>query len=101
MISRAKPISLLAAIITSAISAFPIAFASTGVLVNAQDCYDTGYEDGRKSPFDVGANDICRQFTGNQGNFTDAQGSPYYSGFINGCMSVEGNTIEVCESAPD
>jgi hypothetical protein len=94
MISRSKAISLLVAIFTSAISALPIVFASTGVLENAQDCYDAGYEDGRDSPFDGGANDICRQFT-------DDQGNPYYSGFIFGCMSVEGNTMDVCESATD
>jgi hypothetical protein len=94
MISRTNTISLLVAIFTSAISALPIAFASTGVLENAQDCYDAGYEDGRDSPFDGGANDICRQFT-------DDQGNPYYSGFIFGCMSVEGNTMDVCESATD
>jgi hypothetical protein len=94
MISRTKAISLLVVIITSAISALPIAFASTGILDNAQDCYDTGYEDGRDFPFDGGANDICRQFTDNQGN-------PYYTGFIYGCMSVEGNTMDDCESSTD
>lgn len=94
MISRTKAISLLVVIITSAISALPIAFASTGVLDNAQDCYDTGYEDGRDFPFDGGANDICRQFTDNQGN-------PYYTGFIYGCMSVGGNTMDDCESSTD
>jgi hypothetical protein len=94
MISRTKAISLSVAIITSAISALPIAFASTGVLENAQDCYDAGYEDGRDFPFDGGANDICRQFT-------DDQGNPYYTGFIYGCMSVEGNTIDDCELSTD
>jgi F5/8 type C domain-containing protein len=68
--------------------------ASTGVLENAQDCYDAGYADGKDHPFDGGANDLCRQFPDNQGN-------PYYRGFIGGCMSVKGNTMDVCESAPD
>jgi hypothetical protein len=94
MISRTKTISLLVAIITSAISALPIAFASTGVLENAQDCYDAGYQDGRDSPFEGRANDICKQFT-------DDQGNPYYSGFVYGCMSVTGNTMDDCESATD
>jgi hypothetical protein len=94
MISRTKAISLLVAIFTSAISALPIAFASTGVLENAQDCYDAGYEDGRDFPFDGGANDIC-------GQFTDYQGNPYYSGFVYGCMSITGNTLDGCESATD
>ena len=52
-------ISLLATIITSAISALPIAFARTDVLENAQDCYDAGYEDGQDFPVDGGANDYC------------------------------------------
>ena len=94
MISKTKVVSLLVAIITSAISALPIAFASTGVLANAQDCYDAGYEDGRDSPFDGRTNDICRQFT-------DDQGTPYYTVFIDGCKSVDGNTMDVYESTPD
>ncbi len=94
MISRTKVISLFAAIITSAISVLPTAFASTDVLENAQDCYDAGYEDGRNSPFDGRTNDICRQFT-------DDQGNPYYSGFVYGCVSVVGNTMDDCESATD
>jgi len=94
MISRTNAISLLVTIITLAISTLPMAFATTGVLENTQDCYDTGYADGRDSPFDGGAYDICRQFT-------DDQGNPYYSGFIYGCMSVQGNTMNGCESAID
>ena len=34
---------------------------------------------------DGGANDFCRQFT-------DDQGNPYCTGFIDGCMSIDGNT---------
>jgi hypothetical protein len=99
MIIRIKAIFSLVAIIALAISTLPmstlpIAFAYTGVLENTQDCYDAGYKDGRDSPFDGGANDICRQFT-------DDQGNPYYSGFIYGCMSVQGNTMDGCESATD
>ena len=67
--------------------------ASTDVLENPQDCYDAGYEDGQDIPFDGGANDFCRQFI-------DDQGNPYHTGFIDGCMSVEG-TIDVRESASD
>ena len=63
-----------------------------GGLENATDCYDAGYKDGRDSPFVGGANDICRQFT-------DDQGNPYYSGFIYGCMSVQNNTMDDCETA--
>ena len=64
------------------------------MLENAQDCYDAGYEDGQDFPLDGGANDFCRQFT-------DDQGNPYYTGFNDGCMLVEGNTMDVCESATD
>jgi hypothetical protein len=67
---------------------------SIDVLENAQDCYDAAYGDGQDFPFDGGANDFCRQFTNDQGN-------PYYTGFIDGCMSIQGNTIDVCESATD
>ena len=43
---------------------------------------------------DGGANDLCRQFT-------DDQGNPYYTVFIDGCKSVDGNTMDVYESTPD
>ena len=76
------------------ILALPMAFASSGGLENAQDCYDAGYEDGQDIPFDGGANDFCRQFI-------DDQGNPYHTGFTDGCMFVEGNTMDVCESATD
>jgi hypothetical protein len=67
---------------------------STEILSNAQDCYDAAYGDGQDFPFDEAANDFCRQFT-------DDQGNPYYTGFIDGCMSVQGNTLDICESATD
>ena len=31
----------------------------------------------------------------------DVCGRSYYNGFIDGCMSVEGNTREDCDSATD
>lgn len=92
--SRTKTICLSVAIITSASSVFPIASASTDMLNSTQDCYDAGYAAGRDSPFDHEAYIICRQFT-------DDQGNPYYSGFVYGCMSVVGNTMDACESATD
>ena len=53
-------------------------------------CYQAGYDDGRTGPFDSEVyNDNC---TG-EGRYLD--------GFIDGCMSVEGNTRDVCESATD
>lgn len=50
-------------------------------------CYKTGYDDGRDHPFD-------------RSTFEECDGA-YYEGFIEGCMSVEGNTRDVCESASD
>jgi hypothetical protein len=51
------------------------------------DCYDEGYEDGQDHPFSQDLYDEC--------------GRSYYNGFIDGCMSVEGNTREDCDSATD
>lgn len=55
-------------------------------------CYNSGYNDGQNGPFSQGTYDHC-----GEGNGDD----DYYSGFIDGCMSVEGNTRDVCESATD
>ena len=54
------------------------------------DCFNTGHRDGRDHPFDHEKYEDCK-----------AAASSYYHGFINGCMSVEGNTREICESATD
>jgi hypothetical protein len=56
-------------------------------------CYNVGYDDGRNRDFEEDA-------------FCDNCGPPnsdnrYYRGFIDGCMSVEGNTRDLCESATD
>lgn len=56
----------------------------------AGKCWDDGYEDGRNHPFDHDRNRGC-----------DDYGRSYYDGFIAGCVSVEGNTKEVCELATD
>jgi hypothetical protein len=56
-------------------------------------CGDAGYDDGRDGPFSQGTYDHCGDEVGGD----DA----YYNGFIDGCMSVEGNTRDVCESATD
>lgn len=62
-------------------------YQNTDILQNAQGCY----EDGQDFPFDGGANNFCREFT-------DDRGNPYYMGFVEGCMNVQGNTMDVCES---
>jgi hypothetical protein len=55
-------------------------------------CYTEGIEDGRNGPFDQEVYDHCGATN---------QEDDYYSGFIDGCMSVKGNTQDVCESATD
>jgi hypothetical protein len=56
-------------------------------------CREAGYEDGQNGPFSEPTYDHC----GDDAGGDDA----YYKGFIDGCMSVEGNTKDVCESATD
>ena len=50
-------------------------------------CHDKGYIDGQNHPFSQGTFDRC--------------GNDYYQGFLQGCMSVEGNSKDTCESATD
>jgi hypothetical protein len=53
-------------------------------------CYDAGYDDGRNRSFDSGK------------YYDDCTGEgEYEDGFIDGCMSVQGNTRDVCNSASD
>jgi hypothetical protein len=55
-------------------------------------CYTEGIEDGRNGPFDHKIYSHCEDTN---------QEDDYYSGFIDGCMSVKGNTQVVCESTTD
>ncbi|VFJ12615.1 hypothetical protein [Candidatus Nitrosocosmicus franklandus] len=50
-------------------------------------CYDKGIIDGEDHPFNQGMYNRC--------------GEDYYHGFLQGCMSVEGNDRDICESATD
>lgn len=50
-------------------------------------CHDKGYIDGQNRPFSHGTYNRC--------------GDDYYQGFIEGCMSVQGNDRDICESATD
>ncbi len=68
--------------------------STTGTLttVNASSgdsvsCYERGIIDGEDHPFNQRTYDNC--------------GDKYYQGFIEGCMSVEGNSRDVCESTTD
>lgn len=54
---------------------------------NSGNCYNSGFTDGQDNPFDQNKYDEC--------------GSSYYDGFISGCMSVQGNGNETCESTTD
>jgi hypothetical protein len=51
------------------------------------NCYERGLRDGEEHPFNQGTYNVC--------------GDDYYKGFIEGCISVEGNTKAVYESATD
>lgn len=54
-------------------------------------CWTDGFVDGEDHPFNDERSQEC-QFD---------IGSPYYEAFKAGCMSVEGNTKDICESAVD
>jgi hypothetical protein len=51
------------------------------------NCYEKGFRDGEEHPLNQNTYDDC--------------GDLYYRGFIEGCISVEGNTMEACELATD
>jgi hypothetical protein len=50
-------------------------------------CYERGIIDGEDHPFNQRTYDNC--------------GDQYYQGFIEGCMSVDGNSRDVCKSTTD
>lgn len=56
-------------------------------------CYDSGYSAGQDGPSNHPTYDHC----GDEPGGDDA----YYNGFSDGCVSVEDNTRDVCESATD
>jgi hypothetical protein len=62
--------------------------------VSGDEWFDEGYEDGKDNPFSQDKYDECG---GSQG----AGNNAYYNGFVEGCLSVEGNTADICESATD
>jgi hypothetical protein len=85
-----KPIIAMAMTIAMSIGIPAAAFASHGS--NPAACEADGYEAGRDGPFSQELYETCAEVGG---------ADEYYEGFIDGCMSVEGNTREVCESATD
>lgn len=50
-------------------------------------CFNAGFDDGRDSVFSQPEFSTC--------------GSSYEHGFMKGCLSVDGNTRDVCNSAED
>jgi hypothetical protein len=82
-----KSIMVMAITIVMSIGIPTAAFASSPAA-----CEADGYEAGRDGPFSQELYETCAEVGG---------ADEYYEGFIDGCMSVEGNTREVCESATD
>jgi hypothetical protein len=68
--------------------------AHAGEPLTAERCYDAGYRDGQDSPFSVTTFQECDT----ESKFADGQ-NQYQQGFLDGCISVEGNTKEICETA--
>jgi hypothetical protein len=79
------------AILLSAVL-MPISDLRAGDELN-DSCYNAGFSDGQNEPFSQSTYDHC----GDEPGGADA----YYEGFIDGCMVVEGNTRDICESATD
>jgi hypothetical protein len=60
-------------------------YVANGSSESELNCYERGIRDGEEHPFNQYTYDDC--------------GNDYYRGFIQGCISVEGNTREACELA--
>ncbi len=75
---------LLSVFLTTITTASTTAYAETSI---DRDCFQKGITDGEDHPFNQETSSEC--------------GDDYYKGFIQGCLSVKGNTIDVCESATD
>ena len=89
--NKNKSIAVLTLVLGLSLAAvIPNAFASHSP--DPQACYNDGTYDGEENPFSQDLYDMCAE-----GGAED----DYYRGFIEGCMSVEGNDRETCESATD
>ncbi len=75
---------LLSAFLVTITAVSTTAYAETSI---DRDCFQKGITDGKDHPFNQETHSEC--------------GDDYYKGFIQGCLSVEGNTIDVCEGATD
>lgn len=78
---------MVATVITrlTSVYGYSDAFASHGT--DTASCENDGFYDGKNNPFSHELYEMC--------------GDTYYDAYIEGCMSVEGNTRDVCESATD
>jgi hypothetical protein len=72
-------------IVLSSVYGYSYSFASHGT--DTASCENDGLYDGKNNPFSQELYEMC--------------GDTYYNAYIKGCMSVEGNTRDVCESATD
>jgi hypothetical protein len=77
-------VAIVISILTS-VYGYSDAFATHGT--DTASCKNDGIYDGKNNPFSQGLYDMC--------------GDTYYDAYVKGCMSVEGNTRDVCESATD
>ena len=72
-------------IILTSVYGYSDAFASHGT--DTASCQNDGLYDGKNNPFSQELFEMC--------------GNTYHDAYIEGCMSVQGNTRDVCESATD
>jgi hypothetical protein len=71
--------------ILTSVYGYSDAFASHGS--DTTSCQNDGLYDGKNNPFSQELFEMC--------------GNTYHDAYIEGCMSVQGNTRDVCESATD
>jgi hypothetical protein len=93
-----KQITAVVLMLTISVNS-PTVFATSDEIYSNNDqddysgeYYKSGYNDGQNGPFSQGTYNHCGEGNGDE---------DYYNGFVDGCMSVEGNTRDVCESATD
>ena len=80
-------IMTIVAIVIAMATVTPFASVSASHSADPIACEGDGIYDGKNNPFSQEFYKMC--------------GEPYYQGFIEGCMSIEGNTREACEMATD
>ena len=78
---------MLTLVLGSAPSDMSAKKSSDNGINNPDRCFQAGKDDGRDSQFSQSEFNTC--------------GSSYEHGFMKGCLSVDGNTRDVCNSAED